>query len=280
MSPAPRGSYGERLSTLTAARGRLCVGIDPHPGILQAWGLPLSAQGLEQCARTMVEALGETVAVFKPQSALFEEYGSAGIRVLETVLADIAQAGAMSILDTKRGDIGSTMEGYARAYLRTEAPLAADAITLSPYLGYGSLEPAITMAVREGRGVYVLARTSNPEGDHVQLARGGGGTCVAQQVVEQATADNAELITGTGAPIGPVGLVVGATRRDTGLTLDDFNGSLLVPGIGAQGGAVEDLPVIFGAAADQVLASVSRAVLGAGPDHQGLREAAAAQLPG
>lgn len=272
----PDTSYGARLTEVTAARGRLCVGIDPHPSILRAWGLDRTVAGLEACARGMVEALGTTVAVFKPQSALFEEYGSAGIAVLERTLADIRTAGALSLLDVKRGDIGSTMAGYARAYLLDDAALAADAITLSPYLGYGSLQPAIDLAVEHGRGVYVLARTSNPEGDHVQLATGPDGRPVAQQVVDAAIATNA-AVAAEGVP-GPVGLVVGATRLDTGIDLDAFNGSILAPGIGAQGGTLEDLPAIFGGSLVHVLPTTSRGVMGHGPGAEELRAAAFQQV--
>ncbi|SDB94023.1 orotidine-5'-phosphate decarboxylase [Raineyella antarctica] len=271
----PHIPYGARLAEVTAARGRLCVGIDPHPSMLDAWGLERTVAGLESCARGMVEALGATVAVFKPQSALFEEYGSAGIAVLERTLADIRAAGALSLLDVKRGDIGSTMAGYARAYLLDDAPLAADAITLSPYLGYGSLQPAIDLAIANGRGVYVLARTSNPEGDHVQLAAGADGRPVAQQIVDAATATNvAAGASGAGGIPGPVGLVVGATRVDTGIDLDAFNGSILAPGIGAQGGKLDDLPTIFGTSLGNVLPTTSRGVMGQGPDADELRQAA------
>ena len=155
-------AYGVRLTKAVADRGPLCVGIDPHPGLLDAWGLPRTADGLERCARGMVAALGQQVAVFKPQSAFFEAYGSAGIAVLERTLSDIAAAGALSLLDVKRGDIGSTMDAYAVAYLSDGSPLAADAVTLSPYLGFGSLAGAIALAQGFGRGVYVLALTSNP----------------------------------------------------------------------------------------------------------------------
>lgn len=278
-SPEAR-SYGERLRAVTDERGRFCVGVDPHPAMLQAWGLPVSVAGLESCARTMVEALGEQVAVFKPQSALFEEYGSAGIAVLERLLVDIAGAGALSILDVKRGDIGSTMAGYGRAYVRSGAPLGADAITVSPYLGYGSLQPVLDMALEAGRGVYVLARTSNPEGAHVQLARDADGRPVAQQVVDAAIATNAEVLATTDAPMGPVGLVVGATRHETGLDLDAFNGSILAPGIGAQGGSVADLPRIFGASLAHVLPTSSRGIMSAGPDVGALQDAARSQVGG
>ena len=162
-------SYGERLEALIAERGPLCVGIDPHPSLLASWGLASNAAGLEQCARGMIEALGAIVPVFKPQSAFFEAHGAAGSAVLERTMADIKAAGALCILDVKRGDIGSTMDAYAAAYLSDGSPLAADAITVSPYLGFGTLDAAIELADQGGRGIYVLALTSNPEGPQDSL---------------------------------------------------------------------------------------------------------------
>ena len=171
-------SFGERLATAVAAHGPLCVGIDPHPGLLAEWGLADDPRGLERFALTCVDALAGHVAVVKPQSAFFERHGSRGIAVLERVLAGLAAQvvpgvpATLSLLDVKRGDIGSTMDGYADAYLAVGAPLGADAVTLSPYLGFGSLVSAIRTAGDAGRGVFVLARTSNPEGADVQLADG------------------------------------------------------------------------------------------------------------
>jgi orotidine-5'-phosphate decarboxylase len=260
--------YGPRLAALVAERGRLCVGVDPHPAILDRWGLPASPVGLERCARGIVEALGQTVAVFKPQSAFFEAYGSPGIAVLERILTDIAAAGALSILDVKRGDIGSTMDAYAAAYLTDGSPLAADAITLSPYLGFGSLSGAIELACQQSRGVYVLTLTSNPEGRDLQQARVADGRSVAQVIVEEAAQAN------RGDQLGSVGLVVGVTVGRTGIDFSGLNGSILAPGVGAQGGTAGDLPEVFGAAAPLVLPALSREVMGAGPDPSALRTAA------
>ena len=257
-------TYRQRLKAAVAERGNLCVGIDPHAGLLSAWGLPLTASGLEQYCRTVVDALGGVVAVFKPQVAFFEVYGSAGIAVLERVLADIRAAGALSIVDAKRGDIGSTMEAYAQAYLAPGSPLAGDAVTLSPYLGFDSLMPAFERAIAFDKGVYVLARTSNPEGGRVQLALGQDGS-VAQEIVDAAKELN------TRARTRAIGLVVGGTHGSLGVDVGDFNGSILVPGIGAQGGRLEDLPALFGPAMDNVLPMVGRGILQAGPDVEGLR---------
>jgi orotidine-5'-phosphate decarboxylase len=191
------------------------------------------------------------------------------VAVLERVLADARAAGLLVVLDVKRGDIGSTMAGYADAYLTDGSPLAADAVTLSPYLGFTSLAPALTAAASAGRGVFVLARTSNPEGAEVQLADRAGRS-VAQAVVDAAAEHNAGA-----EPIGGVGVVVGATH-DHGLALDALHGPVLVPGLGAQGAGPAELAARFAGLSGVVLATVSRGVLGSGPDQAALREAARA----
>jgi orotidine-5'-phosphate decarboxylase len=256
--------YWRRLQDVVAARGPLCVGIDPHPALLSAWDLPVSAAGVERFSRQVVAALGDQVAAFKPQSAFFEAHGSAGIAVLERLLTAIAATGAQSILDVKRGDIGSTMQAYADAYLMDGSPLAADAITVSPYLGFGSLEPAIAHARQYERGVYVLARTSNPEGAQVQLALSDDNS-VAQSIIDAAAESN------RASRLRTIGVVVGGTHENLGCDLSEFNGSILVPGIGFQGGRMKDLPNLFGDAVDQVLPVVGRGVIGAGPDPKALR---------
>lgn len=257
--------YFSRLSKITAARGRLCIGIDPQPSVLDAWKLPHNLSGVERCARGIVDALGQDVAVFKPQSGFFEPFGSQGIAVLERLLSDIRDCGALSVLDVKRGDIGSTMAGYTQAYLSDDSPLAADAVTLSPYLGFDSLMPAIDAAHISGRGIYVLARTSNPEGHSLQLARTESGRCVAQEIVDAAAETNRN--SGHNA----IGVVVGGTHASLGIDLSHFNASVLVPGIGAQGGRMDDLATIFGTATGLVLPSVSREVLNVGPDPVSLK---------
>jgi orotidine-5'-phosphate decarboxylase len=269
-------SFGVRLSAALDERGSLCVGIDPHPALLDAWGLPDDASGLERFALTCADALGDTVAVVKPQSAFFEVFGSRGVAVLERVLGDLRDAGTLTILDAKRGDIGSTMAAYAQAFLSDEGPGRADALTLSPFLGYGSLRPALDLAEATGRGVFVLALTSNPEGPLVQHADAGGRS-VAASVVDGATADNAPAA--ARGELGHVGLVVGATVGDAvarlGLDLAASAAHLLAPGLGAQGAGPADLRTVFGDAARNVLPNVSRSVLAAGPSVTALAEAAA-----
>ncbi|NMI00035.1 orotidine-5'-phosphate decarboxylase [Pseudonocardia acidicola] len=266
--PAVR-RFGARLTDAVAAHGPLCVGIDPHPALLAEWGLTDDADGLERFAMSALEALAGHIGVVKPQSAFFERHGSAGVAVLERLLAAAAETSTLTLLDVKRGDIGSTMDGYADAYLGVGAPLAADAITLSPYLGLGALAPAVRVATDAGRGVFVLARTSNPDGAQVQLADRAGRS-VAQTIVDGVAALNADS-----EPLGDVGVVVGATTEH-GLELGALNGAVLAPGLGAQGAGPADLAARFAGVEGLVLPTASRSVLRQGPDPAGVRAAAEA----
>ena len=264
-----RAPFGARVTTAVSLRGPLCVGVDPHASLLSQWGLPVDANGLETFAMTCVEAFAGEVAVVKPQSAFFEAHGSAGVAVLERLIAACREAGALVLLDVKRGDIGSTMAAYAQAYLGEGSPLAADAVTVSPYLGFGSLDPVLDLAERTGRGVFVLALTSNKEGPQVQRAHDENGVTVAQAMVDEAAARNAGA-----SPLGPVGLVIGATVGRTELDLSRLNGTILAPGFGAQGAGVGDLRTVFGPSLRHVLPSSSRDILRHGPDVTALRDAA------
>lgn len=259
--------FATRLYAGLQRHGPLCVGIDPHPALLSDWGLPDDPAGLERFVRTVTEAVAGEVVAVKPQSAFFERHGSAGIAVLERLLADLAEAGTLSILDVKRGDVGSTMTAYAQAYLHDAATLAADAVTLSPYLGYESLRPAIDLARETGRGLFVLGLTSNPEGAQVQHA---GRPSVAERIVAGAAADNAGA-----APFGHVGLVVGATVgaaiHDLGLDLRGAGAPILAPGVGAQGAAPADLATTFAGLTERLVVPVSRALLSSGRSLDSLR---------
>ncbi|WP_035795755.1 orotidine-5'-phosphate decarboxylase [Kitasatospora mediocidica] len=261
-------TFGTRLRHAMDTRGQLCVGIDPHAALLSAWGLGDDLAGLETFSRTVVEALADRVAVLKPQAAFFERFGSKGVAVLERSVADARAAGALVLMDAKRGDIGSTMAAYAEAFLSPGSPLFSDAVTVSPYLGFGSLQPALDLARASDAGVFALALTSNPEGFEVQRAVGPDGVSVAQGVLNRLAAEN------KGAePLGSFGAVVGATLADAGADLA-INGPLLAPGIGAQGATMADLPRVFGAEVRNVVPSVSRDVLKHGPSVNALRQAA------
>ncbi len=280
VEPGETTPFGARLAAAMDAHGPLCVGIDPHASLLDAWGLPDDAAGVREFGLRVVEAVGGRVAAVKPQAAFFERHGSRGVAALEDVIAASRAAGTLVIVDAKRGDIGSTMDAYAEAFLRDGSPLAGDALTVSPYLGFGSLTPAVDLALGSGRGLFVLCLTSNKEGHEVQHARTltvdgtPGGPSVAAAMAAHAATLNA------GAdPLGSIGLVVGATVGDaaarTATDLAAVNGPLLAPGVGAQGAGAAELAAVFGPARRHVLASSSRGVLRAGPDVGALRAAAA-----
>lgn len=258
--------FGTRIWELVEERGPLCVGIDPSSALLAAWGLDDSAEGLERFSLTVVEAVGDLGAVVKPQSAFFERFGSKGIAVLETVISEVRGRGALVVMDAKRGDVGSTMAAYADAYLDQGSTLACDAVTVSPYLGFGSLQPMVEAALANDAGLFVLARTSNPEGATVQVATAEDGRTVAQTILDGVAALNAGA-----SPMGSIGVVLGATLPM--LTDVQINGPILAPGVGAQGARPSDLPTTFGSALPYVLPSVSRALLAAGPGRNDLRNA-------
>ncbi|MFI6877778.1 orotidine-5'-phosphate decarboxylase [Streptomyces sp. NPDC050400] len=261
--------FGARLRRVMDERGPLCVGIDPHAALLSSWGLNDDIAGLESFTRTSVEALADTVAVVKPQMAFFERFGSRGVAVLEKAVADLRAAGTLVVMDAKRGDIGSTMAAYAETYLHKDSTLFVDALTVSPYLGYGSLKPAVDLARESGAGLFVLALTSNPEGGEVQHAVRADGRDVGATMLAHLAEENAGE-----TPMGSFGAVVGATLGDLSSYDLDINGPLLAPGIGAQGATAADLPTVFGAAARNVVPNVSRGVLKAGPSVTALRDAA------
>lgn len=260
--------FAARYRAAVAERGRLCAGIDPHAALLEQWGLPVSIEGLRAFAEACVAGLGPTAAVIKPQVAFFEVFGSAGFAILEETIAGCREAGALVLSDAKRGDIGSTMAAYTGAWLDDASPLCSDAVTVSPYLGFGSLEPAVGQARRTGRGIFTLARTSNPDGGALQTADAGGRT-VAQSIVDAAAAVNAD-------GSGTVGVVVGATREH-GLDLSALAGPVLSPGLGTQGATAADLARIFaGSDLSWLLPAASRSILRAGPDPAALAAAVVA----
>jgi orotidine-5'-phosphate decarboxylase len=262
--------FGARLRDAMAQRGPLCLGIDPHPELLGAWGLPTTSDGMASFCDACIEAYAG-FAVVKPQVAFFEAYGAAGYAVLERTIAALRDTGVLVLADAKRGDIGSTMAAYAQAWVG-DSPLSADAVTASPYPGFGSLQPLLDTAAAHGRGIFVLAATSNPEGAAVQQADAGGRT-VAQSIVDAAAEVNRAALPEPGS----VGVVVGATvAREPGRVPDvsHLGGPVLVPGVGAQGGQVDALGGLGGATAGQLLPAVSRDVLRFGPRVADLRAAA------
>ena len=266
--PSLEGTFGARLERAFAAAGQLCVGIDPHPGLLSDWGLPDSAAGLRDFGLRVVESAAGRAGIVKPQVSFYERHGSAGYAALEDVLAAARSAGLLVIADGKRGDVGSSVDAAADAWLTPGSPLEADAMTAVAYQGLGSLDGVFERAALFGKGVFVLAATSNPEAFETQTAMRADGLTVAAAVVAGAAVRNATASGASADRLGSVGVVIGATIAlgDFGLSAGSFAGMpILAPGFGYQGATIAQLPKLFGSAAQNVLVSASRSILSAGP---------------
>lgn len=264
--------FGERLAGAFAAHGQLCVGIDPHVFLLDAWELPDTAAGLLEFGLRVVDAAAGRVGVVKPQVAFFERHGADGYRALERLLAAAREAGLLVIADVKRGDIGSTVEAYAQAWLTPGSPLEADAMTMSAYQGVGSLAAPIAIAHEAGKGLFVLAATSNPESFLLQQSTASSGSNAGRTVAASIVEDVIEVNRrNRGAELGSVGVVLGATARlsDYGVQVEHLAATpatpVLAPGFGSQGARYERWGELYGASAPYVLVSVSRGILSAGP---------------
>ena len=269
------GSFGERLLESLDTRGHLCVGIDPHPYLLESWGLRDSGHGLREFGLRVVEAAAETAGIVKPQVAFFERHGAAGYEALEHTIRAAREAGLLVIADAKRGDLGTSVEAYAQAWLRTGSPLEADALTVSAFQGVGSLAAPMVLADENDKGLFVLAATSNPESYATQTALVQHGDrvdrTVAASIVDEMNTTNV-------APLGSYGVVIGATVSLSQFGIDPESLSatpILAPGFGFQGARFEDIPGLFGSATPNVIVSSSRAILESGPG--GIRSAIVAQ---
>jgi len=254
--------FGEKLLDAFAASGHLCVGIDPHPYLLQSWNLADSGRGLREFGKRVVDAAVGQAGIVKPQVAFFERHGSAGYEALEHTVALARSAGLLVIADAKRGDLESSVEAYAQAWLRAGSPLESDAMTVSAFQGVGSLEAPMVLAREFGKGLFILAATSNPEAFATQTAvLKDRSHTVAASIVDEVNRNNL-------SPLGSFGVVIGATVTlgDYGIRPADLATTpILSPGFGYQGAKVTDLPSIFGAAASNVIVSASRSILEAGP---------------
>ncbi|WP_258070580.1 orotidine-5'-phosphate decarboxylase [Pseudoclavibacter sp. AY1F1] len=272
-SRAGGGGFGTRLQQAVGKRGRLCVGIDPHEFLLDAWGLPNTAAGAGEFGLRVVEAAAGRTGVVKPQIAFFERFGAAGFTALEAVLGAARDAGLLVIADVKRGDVGTTLEAYAKAWLEVGSPLEADAMTVNPYQGFDSLAAALELAERLDKGLFVLSATSNPESTSIQTARRVHGSqlgaTVAGGIAKRAAAWNADHARGE---FGSVGLVLGGTVDFDllGVDLPSLGKAprtpVLAPGFGHQGAEFARIRDTFGEATESIIVNVSRSVLAAGPD--------------
>lgn len=261
-------SFSARFAAVRAEHGPLALGIDPSAQLLESWAVGDSPDGLDRFADIALAAAVGTIGVIKPQSAFFERHGWRGIRTLQRLAGDARSAGLLVILDIKRGDVGTTNDAYAQAYLGKDAQLAADAITVHPYLGLAAMGSFVSHAHEAGSCLLVVTRSSNPEGRSVQSARGGDGKSVEQSLLAEIGRLNAAL---EPDGIGPVGAVIGPTHMQPELDLAAARCLFLAPGVGAQGATPADVASVFAACPGRVIPSASRALLKAGP--AGLKDA-------
>ncbi|MGH3733236.1 MAG: orotidine-5'-phosphate decarboxylase [Acidimicrobiales bacterium] len=263
-------SFGARLHERIRELGPLCVGIDPSRELLAHWDRLDTAESLEFFAMTVLEAATGVAAAIKPQVAYFERFGSVGYRVLERLLVEARDADVLIVADVKRGDFSLTNEAYAQAWLDDNSPFDVDALTVSPYLGVDALAPFFNAAAQCGRGVFVLAATSNPEGRALQRAHTADHERVEDMVLREVA-----ILNRPEEGLGSLGVVLGATRDAPEFDLDTLGGPYLVPGVGAQGAGSHDVARLFsGCESATVLVSVSRDILFAGPERRPLHDAA------
>jgi len=264
-------TFAQRLVAAVASAGPLCAGIDPSAALLESWGLPDDPSGLDAFCERCVEAFAGVIPAIKPQVAFFERHGASGLGALERLIASARAAGLLCICDAKRGDMDSTMAAYAEAWAADTSALAADAVTATPFLGLGSLEPLLEVAGQNGRGVFVVVRSSNPEGRGIQEAVMSDGQSVEDSLLRALAGRNGE------GSLGSIGAVIGATLAPSGFELSQFNGPFLAPGVGFQGGGAAEVARLFkGCAAGSVLPSASRSLLSLGPSVDALASGAEA----
>lgn len=250
----------KRIAQAQQTYGSLCLGVDPSDQELDRWNLPDTATGAREFGLRLVEAAHQNLGFIKPQVGFFERFGSAGFLALEQVMASARDAGLFVIADAKRGDIGSTMLGYAQAWFGDDSPLRSDALTVSGYLGPDSLKETLEYAKDVEGGLFLLAATSNPEAKQLQLATKDGETV-----------SSVALAAAQALGQGNMGVVIGATQNleefgIAGIKNEDCQIPILSPGFGAQGARLEDIPSLFGASAPRVIANMSREFTSQGPE--------------
>jgi len=265
-------TFATRFAAVRSGFGPLVWGLDPSGAVLDDWGVGDSPEGLDRFADIVLEAACGTVGLVKCQAAFYERHGWRGFRTLQRLITDAQSAGLLVIVDAKRGDVGSTNDAYAEAYLGAGAPLGADALTVHPYLGLGAMGTFVSRAHESGSCLLVVTRSSNPEGRVVQSALSPSGQTVEEGLLVAIGELNAQLAPGE---IGPIGAVIGPTHIDPPLDLVASQALFLAPGVGVQGATAHDVARVFAACPDRVMPSASRSLLVDGPDVGRLRDTAA-----
>jgi orotidine-5'-phosphate decarboxylase len=255
-------SFTARLKQKIKEHSPLCVGIDPSSSLLKSCGLPDSAEGALEFGKRVLSAASYAISIIKPQSAFFERFGSDGFRAMEELTALAHSKEVLVLLDGKRGDIDTTGAAYAEGYFSAQTKLRVDAVTTHAYLGLGALKPFFEIATKAQAGVFVVVRSSNPEGHELQTARLANGETVALAIARQISELNQAY---SSEDIGPIGAVVGATCEDAEITVNSMPRSfILAPGVGAQGATMQDVLRRMPNARGRVLPNVSRAILANG----------------
>lgn len=264
--------FADRASAAMRKYGPLVFGMDPFGDLLEAWGLGDTPEGLDGFVDRVVAAAVGTVGIVKPQSAFYERHGWRGIRSLSRLVDSCRSSGLLVLLDAKRGDVGSTNVAYAEAYLGPTAGIPVDAMTITAYLGFEAMRPIFERADATHCGVFVVTRSTNPEGRALQGARHSNGATVEHELLAGITVWNERVASGR---IGPIGSVFGPTHGPPDeFDLRDMNGLFLAPGLGAQGAKPMDVATCFASCPDRVLPSASRSLLSAGPDPSRMKAAA------
>ncbi|HTX27315.1 MAG TPA: orotidine-5'-phosphate decarboxylase [Streptosporangiaceae bacterium] len=265
--------FAVRFGAVRSRYGPLAWGLDPSGTILDAWGLGDTPKGLDRFAEITLEAASGTVGLLKLQAAFYERHGWQGFRTLQRLIGEARSTGLLVIVDAKRGDVATTNDAYAEAYLGADAPLGADALTVHPYLGLGAMGTFVSRAHEAGSCLLVVTHSSNPEGRAVQCATTLSGRSVEENLLVAIGELNTRLAPGE---IGPIGAVVGPTGVDPALDLAAANGIFLAPGVGRQGATPADVAKVFAACPDRVIPSASRSLLAKGPDVARLGDAVGA----
>ncbi len=269
VSSASSKHFGDRLASAVAAkRSTVCVGLDPRwqslPHVLCGtirvgdWAAMARQTTLFCCE--VLDAVADLVPIVKPQAAFFEQLGPHGMHCLAEVIQHARQLGLLVLLDGKRGDIGSTAEGYAEAYLGEDSPWQCDALTVNPYLGDDTLLPFFQRASVTGTGIFVLVKTSNGGSRFLQDV-----PCPEGRIYNRvaATVEGLSLSTQGKSGYGIVGAVTGATYPEelTVLRAQMPTSWLLIPGYGAQGGAAADVQPGFDKQHTGAIVNSSRGII-------------------
>ncbi len=271
--------FGDRLTTAISKKGTpLVVGIDPRVGQLpekikngmDANDCESVANAFAEFGIAVIDVVKDLVPAVKPQAAFFEQLGPLGMAALAQVVDHAAAEGLIVVMDAKRGDIGSTAQAYAQAYLGTKSQTAwgCDCLTVNPYMGFDTLEPFFNTAQSNGAGLFVLCKTSNPGSDALQEQLTEGGKKIHQHVAEEIQRLCAQTQGDSG--YGIVGAVVGATypQQLVELRKQMPNSILLVPGFGAQGGTASDVAGAFDENGLGALVNSSRGIIFAYEQHR------------